>query len=58
MSITREQDDLIRVCLNSGRFASTSKVVRAALRLIERDETREPGLPLCMAPAMQLQDRV
>lgn len=58
VSITREQDDLIRACLHSGCFASTSEVVRAALRLIERNETREPGLPLGMAPAKQLQDLV
>ncbi|WP_082477674.1 type II toxin-antitoxin system ParD family antitoxin [Methylobacterium sp. Leaf93] len=38
VSITSEQDDLIRSCLNSGRFASTSEVVRAALRLLDRDE--------------------
>ena len=28
----------IRACLRSGRFASTSEVVRAALRLLDRDE--------------------
>jgi antitoxin ParD1/3/4 len=39
VSITQEQDDLIRTCLQSGRFASTSEVVRAALRLLDRDET-------------------
>ena len=38
VSITPEQDDLIRACLQSGRFASTSEVVRAALRLLDRDE--------------------
>lgn len=58
VSITQEQDDHIRSCLNSGRFASTSEVVRAALRLLERDETRLTGLPLGRAPAKQLQDRV
>lgn len=38
VSITQEQDDLIQTCLQSGRFASTSEVVRAALRLLDRDE--------------------
>ena len=38
VSITPEQEDLIRACLGSGRFASTSEVVRAALRLLDRDE--------------------
>ena len=38
VSITPEQDELIRTCLQSGRFASTSEVVRAGLRLLERDE--------------------
>lgn len=42
ISITQEQDDLIRTCLQSGRFASTSEVVRAALRLLDRDETATP----------------
>lgn len=40
VSITPEQDDLIRACLQSGRFASTSEVVRAALRLLDQDEGR------------------
>ncbi|MER2198096.1 type II toxin-antitoxin system ParD family antitoxin [Methylobacterium brachiatum] len=38
VSITPEQDDLIQSCLQSGRFASTSEVVRAALRLLDQDE--------------------
>lgn len=38
VSITPEQEELIRSCLQSGRFASTSEVVRAALRLLDRDE--------------------
>lgn len=42
VSITPEQEDLIRACLRSGRFASTSEVVRAALRLLDREENR-PG---------------
>ena len=58
VSITQEQDDLIRACLHSGRFASTSEVVRAALRLLERDAAGLTGLPLGRAPAKQLQDRV
>lgn len=38
VSITPEQDLLIKTCLQSGRFASTSEVVRAGLRLLQRDE--------------------
>lgn len=41
ISITQEQDDLIRVCLASGRYASASEVVRAALRSLGRDEVRD-----------------
>ena len=58
VSITPEQDNLIRACLRSGRFASTSEVVRAGLRLLERDEAS------AMRPAVnnvlpeQVQDRV
>ncbi|TXM95060.1 hypothetical protein FV223_02370 [Methylobacterium sp. WL116] len=40
VSITAEQDDLIQSCLHSGRFASTSEVVRAGLRLLARDESK------------------
>lgn len=40
VSITPEQEDLIQTCLQSGRFASTSEVVRAALRLLDREESR------------------
>lgn len=40
VSITPEQEDLIQACLQSGRFASTSEVVRAALRLLDREESR------------------
>ncbi|MCJ2011512.1 type II toxin-antitoxin system ParD family antitoxin [Methylobacterium sp. J-076] len=41
VSITQEQDDLIRACLVSGRYASASEVVRAALRSLGRDEVRD-----------------
>ena len=43
VSITPEQEDLIQACLRSGRFASTSEVVRAALRLLDRDEAATPS---------------
>lgn len=38
VSITPEQDAFVRDRLKSGRFGSVSEVVRAALRLLERDE--------------------
>jgi len=58
VSITQEQDDLIRSCLHSGRFASTSEVVRAALRLLDRDETDAGGTPVEVASAKQTQNDV
>lgn len=42
VSITPEQDTFVRNRLRSGRYASASEVVRAALRLLERDEVAEP----------------
>lgn len=42
VSITPEQDAFVRDRLKSGRFSSASEVVRAALRLLERDEIATP----------------
>lgn len=58
VSITPEQDELIRACLQSGRFASTSEVVRAALRLLERDEASRMRLSVNEVLPEQVQDRV
>ena len=44
VSITPEQDKFVRDRLKSGRFASFSEVIRAALRLLERVETDDPPL--------------
>lgn len=38
VSITPEQDAFVRDRLKSGRFGSVSEVIRAGLRLMERDE--------------------
>lgn len=58
VSVTPEQDAFVRACLKSGRFASASEVVRAALRLLERDEG-SPGRSASDATAIQRgQDRV
>lgn len=38
VSITPEQDALLRAFLTSGRYRSVSEVLRSALRLSERDE--------------------
>ncbi|MCJ2136208.1 type II toxin-antitoxin system ParD family antitoxin [Methylobacterium sp. J-026] len=38
VSITPEQDALLRAFLTSGRYRSVSEVLRSALRLLERDE--------------------
>ena len=40
VSITPEQDAFVRDRLKSGRFSSVSEVVRAGLRLLERDDLR------------------
>ncbi|MFK5600641.1 type II toxin-antitoxin system ParD family antitoxin [Methylobacterium sp. HMF5984] len=38
VSITPEQDALLNTLLRSGRYRSISEAMRAALRLLERDE--------------------
>lgn len=38
VSITPEQDMLLRTFLATGRYRSVSEVLRSALRLLERDE--------------------
>ena len=38
VSITPEQDALLRTCLESGRYRSVSEAMRAALRLLEFEE--------------------
>ena len=43
VSITREPDDPIRSCLQSGRFASTRETARAGQRPLDRDEVATPS---------------
>lgn len=38
VSITEKQDALLRDCLETGRYGSVSGVLRAALRLLDREE--------------------
>ncbi len=38
VSITPEQDMLLRAFLATGRYRSVSEILRSALRLLERDE--------------------
>ena len=57
VSISQEQDDLIRACMRSGRFASTSEVVRAALRLLDRDEASASRPSPDVAPPAPAQPR-
>ena len=38
VSITPEQDALLRAFLHSGRYRSVSEIMRAALRQLEREE--------------------
>ncbi len=47
VSITPEQDAFVRDRLRSGRFGSISEIIRASLRLLERDE-----MPTISAPAI------
>lgn len=44
VSITPEQDAFVRGRLKSGRFGTASEVVRAALRLLEREEQEAPTI--------------
>jgi antitoxin ParD1/3/4 len=41
VSLTRELVDLIKAKVDSGRYTSTSEVIREALRLLERSDRLE-----------------
>ncbi len=42
ISITPEQDRFVTARISSGRYQTVSEVFRAALRLLEREETTSP----------------
>jgi antitoxin ParD1/3/4 len=44
ISLTPELVGLVKAKVESGRYASTSEVVREALRLLERSDERESGV--------------
>jgi len=43
VNLTPELDRFVSVQLDSGRYANASEVMRAALRLLERDEEEQNG---------------
>lgn len=51
ISITPEQDALLNALLRSGRYRSISEAMRAALRLLERDEAA--AIAAIRAPSSQ-----
>lgn len=51
VSITPEQDAFVRDRLRSGRFGTVSEIVRAGLRLLEREEGRDARPPPMNADA-------
>jgi len=44
VSLTPELEDFTRLCVENGRYASVSEVVRHALRLMQEQEGRKASL--------------
>ena len=58
VSITPELRAFIRAQLTSGRYGNASEVVRAALRMLERDEASVPRPSPSAASSEQAHNRV
>lgn len=55
VSLTPELDAFVVDCVSTGRYGSNSEVIRAALRLLQGHEQREPASPV---PVRLKQQRV
>jgi antitoxin ParD1/3/4 len=57
ISLTPDLDSVIERWIGSGRYASRSEVIRAALRALEREEEQRTGRPAAFAAKIARQAR-